>query len=163
MAAAGPSHPSISRGCKQGTSKVARIDDWDAAKDACTFCSACLSLLIRPTCDASTQNGVGLSGTNSQLDVRRSLFEVSSAAMEGCITCNMILAARNTLSQHIKQVDRLDGFKLALYWFDDIKEFERIEVLPVDYMYRDLSHHGHRKAIRLVPAGDLVRKSCSKR
>ena len=35
--------------------------------------------------------------------------------------------------------------------------------MPVDYMDRDLSHHGYLNAIRLIPAGDLVRKSCSKK
>ena len=158
MATAGQSHQPAPRKRKQQTVERSKTEPWDAAKDGCTTCSACRSLLIRPTCDAKTQRGVGL--TDSRSVVRRSLSGVYGAAMNGCVVCNMVLAVQDTIKQHIEQVDRLDGFKLALYYFNDNRGFNRIDVTPVDHMNRDLSHHGHLHAIRLASTVGLVPRLC---
>jgi len=168
MAAAEVSHGPASKKRKQETAKTASIEFWDAdfawrgttlaepAQEACQLCSSCRSLLIRPACDPRTQEGTIL--TNPALIIRRSLSEASSAAMDGCVICMLVIAAQTTISQHTTPVDRLDGFKLALYWFDESSRFNRIDVTPVDHMNRDLSFHGHLNAIRLVLEDGIVLK-----
>lgn len=82
--------------------------------------------------------------------------------MNGCIICKLVIAAQTTISQHTTLVDRLDGFKLALYWFDKFSRFDRIDVTPVDHMNHDLSVHGHFNAIRLVLEDGIALKLYSR-
>lgn len=58
--------------------------------------------------------------------------------MNGCIICKPVIAAQTRNNEHTTSVDRLDGFKLALYWFDKSTRFDRIDVAPVDNMNRSL-------------------------
>ena len=171
MAAAEVSHGPESKKRKQEAQEAqeaAKSGCWDAgfarrgtaaarnADDVCPLCSGCRSLLIRPACDVNTQRGTSL--TDPRWVVRQSLSEVSSAAMNGCTTCNLVIAAQTTICQHITAVDQLHSFKLALYWFGNTGVFDRIDVTPVDHMNRDLSIHGHLNGIRLTLEDGSVRK-----
>ena len=144
MAAADVRHGPKSKKRKQEAQEAAKSGFWDAgfaqrgtaaaaqnADNVCPLCSGCRSLLIRPSCDVDTQRGASL--TDPQWVVRRSLSKVSSAATNGCVTCNLVIAAQSTISQHITAVDQLCRFQLALFWSDNTGVFHRIEVTPVDH------------------------------
>jgi hypothetical protein len=118
----------------------------EAAENAFNICSSCQSLLIRPTCDPNSQKGI--SRTNKKFIVHRSLSAVSSSALGGCIICRLTIAAKPTRRQDTGSW--LDGFQLALYWIDSIREFIRIDVIPVNHRNEKLSYFGHVNAIRLV-------------
>ena len=172
MAVAEASHEPASKKRKQKTTKTTSTKFWDAgfawrgtrlakpAQHTCPLCSSRRSLLIQPACDPDTQKGVIL--TNPRLIIRRSLSEASSAVMNGCIICELVIAAQTTISQHTTLVDRLDGFMLALCWFDGSSRFGRIDVLPVDYMNRYFSPQGPLNAIRLVSEDGIVLKLYSR-
>jgi hypothetical protein len=118
----------------------------EAAEDTFTICSRCQSLLIRPACDPKSQMGNFL--TKKEFIVHRSLSAVSSSALGGCIICRLTIAAKPRPRQDTGS--QLNGFELALYWSDAIKEFTRIDVTPVNHFNEELSLFGDLDGIKLV-------------
>ncbi len=116
----------------------------EAAEDAFTICSSCQSLLIRPACDPKSQKGI--QRTKKEFIIHRSLSAVSSSALGGCVICRLIIPAKPKPRQNTGSW--LDGFQLALYWIDAIKEFTAIDVTPVNHLDEKLS--SYLDPIRLV-------------
>ncbi len=116
------------------------------AQDAFSICSCCRSLLFRPACNPFSQKGTSL--TKQQWIVHQPLSTVLCSASSGCIICKLAIAAKPTLHQDTGSW--IDGFKFALYWFDGISKFDRIDVTPVNHLNKELSFFGYLNAIRLV-------------
>ena len=133
-------HEPASKKRKQETAETPSTEFWNArfawrgttsathGQDAGMLCSSCQSLLIRPAFNPTSQRDMSL--TNQKLVIHQSLSGVSSAAINGCIICNMLIAARAT--------DQLDGFNLVLHWDNTPRRFYGIRVVHVDYENRPL-------------------------
>jgi hypothetical protein len=123
------------------------------AQEACQVCSSCQTLLIRPTCDPST---IGTLYSDPGTIVRRSLLNISNAALNGCIICQLLLAAQVAIGQHKLTVDRLYGFQLALYWLQS-GQFDRIDIAPV-HSINGRTSDGNLDAIKLVLEDSIILK-----
>jgi len=118
------------------------------------LCSACQSLLIRPTCNPETQRGTFL--TDPGFVLHRLADEVRHTK-DVCFICRLVMAAFQTIEQHLVTAEWIHGFEISLRWFTN-GHFGNIHVVPIDNNDRRIamceSHYG----IMLSPTDGIVLK-----
>ena len=118
------------------------------------LCSACQSLLIRPTCNPETQKGTLL--TDPKFVLHRLADEVRHTK-DVCFICRLVMAAFQTIEQHLVTAEWIHGFEISLWWFTN-GHFRYIHVIPMGTNDRHITRHGSHHGIMLSPTDGIVLK-----